>query len=146
MSADLDGGPFQAEDGMVPGLGGKEGIPEQSVQVNLQHLSQFLPLLLHFDKDRPSHCFLGPGLAVENGSSLLLRILNHIRDDTEVSELQTEPFLGEVLGVGTKAENEIPLSLQLVDELKGFVDLDINGSNLLPIGGKGQKIAHLGRK
>ena len=74
---------------MVPGLGEKEGIPEQSVQVNLQHLSQFLSSLLHFGKDKPSHCFLGPGLVVKSSFSVL-KIPSHIGDDIGVSELGTE--------------------------------------------------------
>lgn len=136
--------PFQAEERMAPGLGKKEGIPEQLGQANSQHLFQFLPSLLHLGKDVPPHCFLGPGLVVEGSSSLLLRISNHISDDLEVSALGTEPFLDKVLGVSAKAEHEIPLGLQLVDGLNGLMDLDIKGGNLLLIGGRGQKIAHLG--
>lgn len=87
VSAASHGGPFQAEEGVVPGLGRKEGIPEQLGQANSQHLFQFLPSLLHLGKDVPPHCFLGPGLVVESSSSLLLRIPNHISDDLEVTAL-----------------------------------------------------------
>ena len=69
---------------------------------------------------------------------------SHISDNLEVPALGTEPFLDEVLGVSAKMEREIPLSLQLVDGLSGLIDFDIKGGNLLLIGGRGQKIAHLG--
>lgn len=104
------------EDGLLPGSiqgrgGRKEAIPEQLGQANSQHLFQFLPSLLHLGKDVPPHCFLSPGLVVESSSSLLLRVSNHICDDLEVSALGTEPLLDEVLGLGAKAEHEIPLGL-----------------------------------
>lgn len=92
--------PFQAE----------EGVPEQLGQADSQHLFQFLPSLLHLERERegrlvaqasahklkrahraephlgknvPPHCFLGPGLVVESSSSLLLGIPNHISDDLQ---------------------------------------------------------------
>lgn len=46
--------PFQAEERMAPGLGKKEGIPEQLGQANSQHLFQFLPSLLHLEKGENS--------------------------------------------------------------------------------------------
>ena len=57
--------PFQAEEGLAPGLGRKEGIPEQLGQADSQHLFPFLPLLLHLGNEVPPHWFLGPGLVVE---------------------------------------------------------------------------------
>lgn len=91
--------PFQAE----------EGVPEQLGQADSQHLFQFLPSLLHLEREErvvarasaahklnrahsagpylgknvPPDCFLGPGLVVESSSSLLLRIPNHIGDDLQ---------------------------------------------------------------
>lgn len=107
---------------MVPSrLRRKGGIPIQLGQVNSQHLPQFLPWLLHLDKDMHSHCFLGSGLVVESISSL--RVPNHIRDDLEVLVLGTKPFLDAIWRVSAKAEHEIPLGLQLVDGLNGLMDL-----------------------
>lgn len=53
MSVAPDGGPFQAEEGMAPGLGREEGVPEQLGQANSEHLFQFLPSLLHLEKGEP---------------------------------------------------------------------------------------------
>lgn len=88
--------------------GQKDAVPEQLGQADAQHLFQFLPPLLHLEreetvaqasdvhkqrrvsvvvphlgKDVPPHCLLGPGLVVESSSSLLLRIADHIGDDLQ---------------------------------------------------------------
>ena len=93
---------------------------------------------------KPAESLCYPGLVVIVQPPLLLWAARHICHGLQVPRLGLQPLVYEQLRITPKALEELPAGLETVDGLNSFVNLIVQGLDLL-LGGCGkQEVVYLG--